>query len=59
MLARELQGALYDATIQLELNQVALTIDDVGVKVIAECGGPIGVESVELNRASATSCATC
>ena len=46
--SRELpQGALYDATIQLELNQVALTID-ARVKVIAERGGLTGVEFVEL-----------
>ena len=46
--SRELpQGALYDAAIQLELNQVALTID-ARVKVIAERGGLIGVEFVEL-----------
>ena len=46
--SRELpQGALYDAEIQLELNQVALTID-ARVKVIAERGGLTGVEFVEL-----------
>ena len=46
--SRELpQGALYDAAIQLELNQVALTID-ARVKVIAERGGLTGVEFVEL-----------
>jgi alginate biosynthesis protein Alg44 len=45
---RELQpGTLYDAAIELELNQVALTID-ARVRVLAERNGLTGVEFVEL-----------